>query len=91
MSRSRELAFYEVDDVDALKDSELYLDVKENGNEVTVVGRVRDHDILMTCQGMNGMGKKYIVKIDAYPPVEEEDLARTLFNKYYQIAKAQAV
>jgi hypothetical protein len=91
MSKDRQDIFMRIEDEDALKDSELILQSSEDGQIVTVTGRVREHDVLMMCQGMKGVNKKYIVEIDGYPPVEEQDLAEDLFNKYYKIALAQKI
>lgn len=90
MSAERTLIWNEIEDEEALKDSELVID-RSVEDEITVVGRVRNSDVIFTRKGGPGTDMTHVVKIGDYPPVEERDLAEELFNKYYKIAKAQEV
>jgi hypothetical protein len=91
MSKDRQEVFRQIEDGDALKHSELSIQISEDGDIAKVVGRVRDHSIRMMCIGMQQKNGKYVVEIDGYPPVEEQELAKDLFRKYYNIALAQKI
>jgi hypothetical protein len=90
MSAERALIFNNIEDEVALKDSELVID-RSVEDEITVVGRVRDYDVILTQKGKFGTDMTHVVKIGNYPPVDDEGIAEDLFNKYYKIAKAQEV
>ncbi|MBX4195869.1 hypothetical protein KW796_02860 [Candidatus Parcubacteria bacterium] len=86
-SMEREEKFYAVDDVEALKDSELELRISEDGKEATVTGRVKDHKIVVRKFDKDGV-RTFEAQIDNYDLIQG-DMAKELFKKYYQIAKAQ--